>query len=157
MKILFTFLFISFLHASCPFCTKQILETQSFYETDKAIALYTHKPVLESHCLILPKRHIERFEDLSYEEMREMQFLINKVNLAAQKVFQTSSYLLLQKNGTEVGQTVPHMHFHYIARKKGDSSTLKFLANMFISSIKSPISEEEMQAKTALLQEALQD
>jgi diadenosine tetraphosphate (Ap4A) HIT family hydrolase len=76
--------------------------------------------------------------------------------VAAQKVFGTSSYLLLQKNGYEVGQTVPHVHFHYIPRKAGDSSTLVFLFKMFLANAKSPISPEEMENVTTQLKMAME-
>lgn len=86
---------------------------QAFYKNDLVLALYSHKPIYPGHCLIIPKRHVERFEMLSEEEITEIGRVIKKVNQAVEKVFQTSSYLLLQKNGREVGQT-PHVHVHYI-------------------------------------------
>jgi histidine triad (HIT) family protein len=132
------------LHRECAFCDEKILVQQMFFENDTVIALYTHKPVLPGHCLIIPKRHVERFDELSDQEMVEITHLIKKVNKAVAELFGTSAYLLLQKNGEEVGQTVPHVHFHYIPRKKGDDSTLTFLFNFYISPFKSPISAEEM-------------
>lgn len=129
----------------CAFCDPEVLNRQKFYEDGLVLALYTHKPVFPGHCLIIPKRHVERFEQLTDDEMNQMGRVIKKVNEAASKVFNTSSYLLLQKNGLEVGQTVPHVHFHYIPRQTGDTSTLKFLISMFLSNIKKPISNEEMQ------------
>ena len=37
---------------------------------------------------------------------------------------------ILQKNGIEVGQTEPHVHFHYIPRGEGNTSTLEFRVRM---------------------------
>jgi histidine triad (HIT) family protein len=129
----------------CPFCDSNVLNQQTFYEDDLVLALYTHKPIFPGHCLIIPKRHVERFEELTSEEITQIGEMIKKVNQAVEKVFDTSSYLLLQKNGSEVGQSVPHVHFHYIPRKANDSSTLKFLIKMYIANIKGPISPDEMR------------
>ncbi len=82
---------------------------------------------------------------LSDEEILQIGRVTKKVNQAASKVFKTSSYLLLQKNGLEVGQTVPHVHFHYIPRADGDTSTLKFFAKMYISNFLKPLSSVEME------------
>lgn len=139
----------------CAFCNQDVLDYQTFYEDDLVLALYTHKPIFPGHCLIIPKRHVERFEMLSDEEMLQIGKVIQKVDVAAKQVFDTSSYLLLQKNGKEAGQTVFHVHFHYVPRKTGDSSTIRFLLNMFMANAKSPISSLEMKEKVASLREVI--
>lgn len=129
----------------CAFCDLNVLEHQKFYEDELVLVLYSHKPILPGHCLVIPKRHVERFELLTDAEITQMGRVIKKVDQAVRRVFDTSSYLLLQKNGLEVGQSVPHVHFHYIPRKTGDSSTLKFLLRMYIANTKGPITSDEMQ------------
>lgn len=104
----------------CAFCSSKVIDAQKFYEDSLVMALYTHKPVLRGHCLIIPKRHVERFEMLTQAEISQMGEAIKKVNRVAIKVFNASAYILIQKNGHEVGQTVPHVHVHYISRKAGD-------------------------------------
>jgi len=141
----------------CAFCNSNVLIAQKFYEDDLVVALYTHKPVLPGHCLIIPKRHIDRFEKLSDEEFIHIGRVIKKVNMAAMKVFDTSSYLILQKNGIEAGQTVPHVHFHYIPRIAKDSSFLKFFWNMYIASIQKPIKAEKMQEIVDKMKEAMEN
>ncbi len=141
----------------CAFCDDKILEYQKFYEDDLVIALYTHKPIFPGHSLIIPKRHVERFEMLSEGEMVQIAQVIKKVNHAAEKVFGTSSYLLLQKNGKEVGQTVSHVHFHYIPRKMDDDSTLKFFINIFLANVRSPIKSTEMQEVVEKMKMAIEE
>jgi histidine triad (HIT) family protein len=139
----------------CAFCDPAVLHRQTFYEDDLVLALYTHKPVFPGHCLVVPKRHVERFEMLTDAEITQMGRVLKKVNLAVMKVFGTSSYLLLQKNGTESGQTVPHVHIHYIPRKAGDSSALKLVVHMYLSTVKGPISPEKMQEIVEKLKQAM--
>jgi diadenosine tetraphosphate (Ap4A) HIT family hydrolase len=151
------YFFLSQEHADsdCAFCDTQILNNQTFYEDDLVMALYTHKPILPGHSLIIPKRHVEHFEMLSDEEMMQIGRVIKKVNQAASVVFGTSSYLILQKNGREVGQTVPHVHFHYIPRKAGEISTLTFLIKMYIANAQKPISPAEMQNIVEKMRQAM--
>lgn len=138
----------------CPFCNPQVLEAQRFYEDELVWALYTHEPILPGHCLIIPKRHIERFEQLTDDESLQICHTIKKIDRAVTHVYETSSYLLLQKNGVEVGQTVPHVHVHYIPRKKGDDSIMKFLLRMFQSKLQI-LSAEEMRENVEKLQAAM--
>jgi len=83
--------------------------------------------------------------------------IIKKVDQAAMKVFDTSSYLLLQKNGLEVGQSVPHVHFHYISRKTGDNSMISFLIKMYIANTKKPIPSDEMYEIVKKMKQAIHE
>jgi histidine triad (HIT) family protein len=139
----------------CPFCDQTILDRQKFYEDDLVLALYTHRPVFPGHCLVIPKRHVERFELLTEDEITEIGQTLKKVNDAVVKVFGTSAYLILQKNGKEVGQSVPHLHFHYIPRKAGDASQLKYIFKMYLSILMPPLSPDEMQKVIEELKEAI--
>lgn len=140
----------------CAFCDPAVLNSQKFYEDDLVLALYTHKPILPGHCLIISKRHVERFEMLTDAEITQIGKVIKKVNQAVIKVFETSSYLLLQKNGLEVGQSVPHVHFHYVPRKAGDDSSIQFILKMYIANAKKPISHDEMQEIVEKLKQAIE-
>lgn len=140
----------------CAFCNPAVLNNQKFYEDDLVLALYTHKPILPGHCLIVSKRHAERFEILTDAEITQIGRVIKKVNQAVEKVFATSSYLLLQKNGLEVGQSVPHVHFHYVPRKAGDDSTIQFVLKMYIANAKEPISQDEMRENVEKLRQAIE-
>jgi histidine triad (HIT) family protein len=139
----------------CAFCDQSVLDRQTFYEDELVRALYTYKPVMPGHCLVIPKRHVERFESLTDEEITQMGQTLKKVNLAVAKVFDTSPYLLLQKNGVEVGQSVPHVHFHYIPRKTGDDSILKFLVKMYVENVKAPLPPDQIQVVVSQLEQAM--
>jgi histidine triad (HIT) family protein len=140
----------------CAFCDPVVLKNQKFYEDDLVLALYTHKPIFPGHCLIISKRHVERFETLTDDEITQIGRVVKKVNQAVEKVFKTSSYLLLQKNGREVGQSVPHVHFHYVPRVAGDGSSIKFILKMYIANVKWPISQDEMHETVERLRQAIE-
>ncbi|PIS01011.1 MAG: hypothetical protein COT84_04590 [Chlamydiae bacterium CG10_big_fil_rev_8_21_14_0_10_35_9] len=141
---------------TCAFCNEQILRRQKFYEDELVMALYTHKPIVPSHFLIIPKRHVKRLEMLSEEEVVRVYQVIQKVNRASHKVFQTTSYFIHQKNGKEVGQSVPHVHFHYISKQPKDSSSFIFLVKMIIAYLSPPLSSEKMQQATKKMQAAME-
>ncbi len=85
-----------------------------------------------------------------------MREVIKKVNLAVMKVFRTVSYLLIEKNGKEAGQTVPHVHFHYLPKKAGEDSALKFIMQLYLANAKKPISATEMHEVIDRLKESIE-
>jgi len=144
----FIFLFFGFVLYSeesyCPFCDPKILDYQVFYEDDIVLGLYTHKPSVEGHSLIIPKRHVERYEELTDEEILRVSDLIKKTHHAVSKAYGKEHYLILEKNGREAGQEVFHVHFHLIPTAEG-SSRLYYLAKILLRPLFSPISERTMK------------
>jgi len=136
---------------SCPFCNDEILAYQSFYQDELVLGLYTHKPATEGHCLIIPRRHVERFENLTEDEITQIAMLVKKTQNAISKAFNKDKYLLLQKNGKEVGQSVPHVHFHIIPAEQGKSANL-FWAQFAISDLFSPINSDQMEENILKIQ-----
>lgn len=132
--------------AECAFCSQSVLETQKFYEDDLVIALLNYKPAIKGHSLIIPKRHVQSFDELTDEEALQITQVIKKVHLASQKVFGAHSYLLYQKNGKEVGQTVPHVHFHYLPRQKNDDSLIALFLRIATVRFQKKISSQEMES-----------
>jgi diadenosine tetraphosphate (Ap4A) HIT family hydrolase len=98
----------------CAFCRKELLDAQVFYRGDQALGILTYKPAVPGHVLIIPARHVERFEDLTLEEIKALGEMIQKVDKRVRAVFHNKDYVLIQKNGPLAGQTVPHVHFHYL-------------------------------------------
>jgi histidine triad (HIT) family protein len=139
----------------CPFCDPSVLNHQTFYEDELVLGLYTHKPIFPGHCLIIPKKHIEHFDMLSDAEAAHMTQAIKKVDGAAKTAFGISSYILLQKNGREAGQTVPHVHFHYVPRKAGDLSIVKFVLKMFLVNALPPIPSADMEENVQKMRDSL--
>jgi diadenosine tetraphosphate (Ap4A) HIT family hydrolase len=138
----------------CAFCNPQVLATHTFYQDSLVRGLCNHKPVQPGHCLAIIKRHIEKFEESTAEEISAIGNLLKKINLAVQKIYGPSSYMILQKNSPEVGQTVPHVHFHYIPKKKTGKriiSIFGLLWSFIITVFKKPIKKEELAKNVALM------
>jgi histidine triad (HIT) family protein len=129
----------------CPFCKTEILEAQTFFRSNLVLGLITHKPALPGHVLIIPTRHIERFEELTAQEMAEIAVAIQKIDKRIRETFGYPDYLLLQKNGRGAGQSVPHLHFHYIPA--GKCLAFRFLISPWLK----PLSAEEISRLKDLL------
>src|SRR5580704_15955828 len=69
----------------CAFCDKAVLDRQKFYEDDLVLALYTHRPIFPGHCLVIPKRHVPRFERLTDAESARICQIIQRVTTAVVK------------------------------------------------------------------------
>ena len=64
----------------CLFC--DIKKSGCAHENELAYASYDSYPVTEHHCLIIPKRHIKDYFDLSNDELVACNELIQIINCA---------------------------------------------------------------------------
>jgi diadenosine tetraphosphate (Ap4A) HIT family hydrolase len=148
------------LNQPCAFCDPQVLATHTFYEDPLVIGLCDHRPIQPGHCLAIIKRHVKTFEGYTDDELTAIGRLLKKINIAIQKIYGPSSYIILQKNGWEVGQTVPHVHFHYIPKKKTGHRTIP-LFGLFWSFIKrvfkKPITQEELIQNVTLMKQQFEN
>lgn len=140
----------------CPFCDELIVGKQRCFEDDYVTVLYTHKPIVPCHFLVLPKRHVEHFDGLLEVEMKHIQGAIGKLVESSRKSLQISSYFLVQKNGKEAGQSVPHVHFHFIGKRYGDDSSTKLLMKTLWAQLRGPISLEQIKEMTSRIGKAME-
>ncbi|OQV23990.1 Nitrilase and fragile histidine triad fusion protein NitFhit [Hypsibius exemplaris] len=91
-----------------------------FFETTFCIAFVNLKPFLPGHILVVPKRRVERFVDLIYEEIADLFHVVQVVQkMLEKKYFATATNISIQ-DGYDAGQTVRHLHVHVIPRKPSD-------------------------------------
>jgi histidine triad (HIT) family protein len=90
------------------------------FESDVVLAFLDVNPLAVGHTLVLPKRAVERFEDLLPEEAAE---LGRQLPVLAHRIVAATGapgYNVLLNNGVVASQEVPHVHFHIIPRHSGD-------------------------------------
>ena len=103
----------------CLFCN--IKESVVTYENDFAYASFDSYPVSKDHCLIIPKRHIKDYFELSKEELIACDKLIKIVKDEIINKDQSVKGFNLGTNiGKVSGQSILHCHFHLIPRREGD-------------------------------------
>ena len=141
---------------ACPFCDPQVLAAQAFYEDDLVLALLDRNPAFPGHCLIIPRRHVERFDELTEQEAQHVFSAIRITHRAVSAVFGTRAYLLLEKNGREVAQDIPHVHMHYIPRRAGETSLLPLIWNVTTHDLWGRLTPQQMAEQTTQLKSYLQ-
>jgi len=103
----------------CLFCN--VKESEYDYENDLAYASFDTYPVSKDHCLIIPKRHINDYFDLSNEELIACDQLTKIVkDEIISKDHSVKGFNLGTNIGKASGQSIFHCHFHLIPRRKGD-------------------------------------
>ena len=103
----------------CLFCN--IKESGLALENDKAYASYDSYPVSHLHCLIIPKRHVQDYFDLTDEEILSCNDLIKRIkNVILKKDDSVLGFNIGTNAGKIAGQSIMHCHIHVIPRRKGD-------------------------------------
>ena len=103
----------------CLFCKDK--KSEYAHENDLAYASYDSYPVSEHHCLIIPKRHIKDYFDLSNDELVACNDLIRVVKKEiTNKDPLVKGFNLGTNIGIVSGQSILHCHFHLIPRREGD-------------------------------------
>ena len=103
----------------CLFCN--IKESGVTHENDFAYASFDSYPVSKDHCLIIPKRHIKDYFDLSNDELLACNDLIKIVKKEiTYKDPLVKGFNLGTNIGKVSGQSILHCHFHLIPRREGD-------------------------------------
>jgi len=131
----------------CGFCDKNVELIQEIIRGDRIRVIYPQSPTIEENLLLVPIRHVERFEQLSNEEMIELFQVIKKVNKCFNKLYKTTGFNLFVNDGKEAGQHIPHIHFHFFGRLANEKiSPFKVLNGQGSYKIKK-LSKKEMKER----------
>lgn len=90
------------------------------YESGTAFSFFDKFPVSLGHALVVPKRLISNYFDLSIKEQMACWMMINKVKSLLQNRFKPDGFNIGINIQERAGQTVPHCHIHIIPRYFGD-------------------------------------
>jgi histidine triad (HIT) family protein len=107
----------------CIFCKIIAKEAPAsiVYEDDSFIALMDVYPLTNGHCLIMPKSHVVRLDELKANQRAKLFNIGHKIVEAQKKgglgIHGTN---FLVNDGKAANQTVPHLHLHLIPRSSGD-------------------------------------
>jgi len=103
----------------CLFCNSKI--SGIAHENDLAYASYDTYPVSELHCLIIPKRHVIDYFELTDEELVACNDLIKVIKeeiLIKDK--NVKAFNIGTNAGKIAGQSIMHCHIHLIPRREDD-------------------------------------
>ena len=103
----------------CLFCN--IKESGLVDENILAYASYDTYPVSDLHCLIIPKRHVKDYFELTKDEVIACYELIKRIKEEILlKDSSVKGFNVGSNNGKTAGQSILHCHIHVIPRREGD-------------------------------------
>lgn len=106
--------------ARCPFCDG-VSDEALILDRGPVKAFYDAFPVSPGHALVVPRRHVERFADLTEAERHGLLDAVEPVRERIARDHGEGFDLNVGLNlGRHAGQTVPHLHLHLIPRRPGD-------------------------------------
>ena len=107
---------------NCVFCKiiKGEVPSYKLYEDAKTLAFLDIHPSSIGHTLIIPKRHVQKIEELSENEAKDLFRTLHLLVKPIQTAVKASASTIGINNGPDSGQEIPHLHVHIIPRSKGD-------------------------------------
>ena len=87
---------------------------------DSAVAVEDGFPVSEGHCLVISRRHVPDFFDLTPREQESMLAMVREVRAMLASAHGFDGLNVGLNIGEAAGQTVVHAHVHVIPRRAGD-------------------------------------
>ena len=108
------------MHNDCIFCkiiARQI-PSKVIAETDEVIVIQDITPKAPVHYLIIPKQHIQNVADLSDASAHIPAQMLMMARDVSQKLSGSQAFRLIFNNGADAGQSVFHIHCHFLSGKK---------------------------------------
>jgi histidine triad (HIT) family protein len=100
------------MRTNCVFC-RRILADEYLSEDGWTVMFESIGPAVPGHILVVPKRHLERFDTDAWWTGRVMQS-------ASELGHSLGDYNVIVNVGPAAGMTIEHLHVHLIPRRFGD-------------------------------------
>lgn len=105
--------------APCLFCA--LPPDRLIAATPLLLAIRDGYPVSPGHTLVIPRRHVASFRDLTPDEWADAHLLIRRLSADLQAADPTiTGFNLGINDGADAGQSIFHCHIHLIPRRHGD-------------------------------------
>jgi diadenosine tetraphosphate (Ap4A) HIT family hydrolase len=106
--------------SSCPFCS--LPPERIIHKSQHGLIIRDGFPISPGHTLVIPRRHVDSFFNLTAEEKLDLLGLLETAKAGVDEEFNPDSFNIGINDGLAAGQTVPHLHIHLIPRYTGDVS-----------------------------------
>jgi len=106
--------------SDCIFCkiANKEIPANVAYEDDKILCFHDLSPQAPVHVLLIPKKHIDTLDDVSDEDKELMGYIMVKIKEIAENLGLTNGYRVVNNCGEDGMQTVQHLHFHILGKRK---------------------------------------
>ena len=99
---------------ACHFCYPK---DRIFIESETAFLTYGLAPYHRHHLLVIPKRHVESFMELSRDESDQIWNLIRQ-GAAILLELGYETYTVVVREGKGGTKSMPHLHYHLVPDKR---------------------------------------
>ena len=106
--------------ADCIFCkiASGKVPSNIVYEDDQVTAFRDLEPQAPEHVLVIPKKHIASLDDVTEEDQEILGYLMCKIKDIAADLGIENGYRVVNNCGEDGLQTVKHIHFHLLGKRK---------------------------------------
>lgn len=106
--------------SDCIFCkiANHEIPSKVVYEDEKMICYHDLDPQAPVHVLVIPKKHIESLDDVQEEDVELLGSIMFKIHEIAKTLGIENGYRVVSNNGEDAFQTVKHLHFHILGKRK---------------------------------------
>ena len=103
-------------NSPCELCTPNDV----VFENELAYVRYDNNSLSRGHVLVVPKRHVANFFDMTAEEQSAVLALLNQAHQSSLAQHSPDGYNIGVNIGKAGGQNRMHVHVHLIPRYSGD-------------------------------------
>jgi histidine triad (HIT) family protein len=102
---------------NCVFCNILAGKAEAYciYEDDLSLAILDINPWAEGHCLVIPKRHVPWWHDLTEAETESLFSVAKKVAGKIMAAYRPDFVCMYAR-----GRRIPHTHIFLVPTRKGD-------------------------------------
>ena len=100
----------------CELCRPE----EVLFESDFAYVRYDNHPLSRGHVIVVPKRHVANFFEMSGAEQGSVLALMNRAHRFISEKYKPDGYNIGANVGKAAGQSRMHVHVHLIPRYAGD-------------------------------------
>jgi diadenosine tetraphosphate (Ap4A) HIT family hydrolase len=104
------------LAAQCELC----LAKDMLLEDVNAYVRYDSNSLSKGHVIVVPKRHVANYFEMTDAEKRSVMALLDKAKETIDRDFSPDGYNIGANIGEAAGQSRMHVHVHLIPRYRGD-------------------------------------
>jgi diadenosine tetraphosphate (Ap4A) HIT family hydrolase len=92
------------------------------FEDEQAYVRFDNNSLAAGHVLVVPRRHVASFFDMTWEEKTCVLALLDRAQAHIETEFRPDGYNIGVNVGRAGGQSRLHVHVHLIPRHSGDVS-----------------------------------
>jgi len=96
------------------------IPSKKVFENDKILAFLDIFPISLGHTIVVPKSHVNYFEDVDKTEVCEIFNIVQDLANEYLKKLNIDGYNILVNSHSAAGQEIKHFHVHIIPRKLDD-------------------------------------